>query len=77
MKLTRLHRGYAYLQTILCGRCVVDENSFAHRQKPECHEVMRVCGRVVEKTKNFFLYLRLADGKFDSVIIPCFCCRCL
>ena len=54
MKLTRLHRGYAYLQSILCGRCVVDENSFDHQQEPECHEVMRVCGRVVEKTENYF-----------------------
>lgn len=43
--------------------------------------VMRLCVFVVvwsKKTENyFFLYLRFADGKFDSLIIPCFCCRCL
>ena len=31
---------------------------------------MRVCGRVVEKNRKlFFLYLRLADGKFDYSLL--------
>ena len=36
----------------MCGRW----KNFDHQQKPECHEVMRVCGRVVEKTENYIFF---------------------
>ena len=42
--------------------------------------VMRLCVFVVvwsKKTKNFFCIFGLPIASPDSVIIPCFCCRCL